>query len=210
MPVRSNSALPSAAMLQDTRNASQITSRIHNGQKRLPLKRMNLRRKTGVASNTLQPSGTPFRGMHCRPCRWGVLLLAMSASEPLIAQPLDCDAYARAYADAHRSGDPTDLYIVDRATQGAVAGGAWRGERGARRGAVAGGALGVLDTLGNNPAGWRGLYDIAYRLCRNNQSSVIHRPSTLGDPSHRPARPHLHAPEPAMPPLPAAPRRPNN
>lgn len=134
----------------------------------------------------------------------------LSAPASLQAQALDCDVYARNYADAHVSGDPTDLHIVDQAMDGAVVGGAWRGDSGARRGAVAGGALGVLDTLGNDPAGWRGLYDLAYRLCRNSQSPVTHRPSTLGDPSYRatPLRPGVH--EPPLPPLPLAPQKPEN
>jgi len=127
-----------------------------------------------------------------------------------LAQALDCDLYARNYADAHVAADPTDLHVVDRAMGGAVAGGAWRGPEGARRGAVAGGALGVLDTLGNYPAGWRGLYDLAYRLCRNSQSPVTHRPSTLGDPSHRPAPPRLRALEPPLPEMQIAPQRPEN
>lgn len=134
----------------------------------------------------------------------------LSAQPILRAQPLDCDLYARNYADAHVSGDPTDLNIVDQAMDGAVVGGAWRGASGARRGAVAGGALGVLDTLGNDPAGWRGLYDLAYRLCSNSQSPVTHRPSTLGDPSYRSAPRRPEALEPPRPSLPLAPQKPDN
>ncbi|MCK7611269.1 hypothetical protein [Roseibium sediminicola] len=138
------------------------------------------------------------------------MLSALTLPGPLLAQPVDCDAYARDYADAHVSGDPTDLKVVDRAMEGAVAGGAWRGQSGARRGAVAGGALGVLDTLGNDPAGWRGLYDLAYRLCRNSQSPAAHRPSTLGDPSYRPATQRPQRAVPPFPAPPAAPRQPDN
>jgi hypothetical protein len=145
-----------------------------------------------------------------RSLRYGIALMAICVSGPLHAQVFDCDSYARAYADAHVSGDPTDLHIVDQAMEGAVAGGAWRGPRGARRGAVAGGALGVLDTLGNNPAGWRGLYDLAFRLCHNSQSPATHRPSTLGDPSYRPALPPRRAAEPPVPAFPVAPRKPEN
>ena len=151
----------------------------------------------------------------CRPakhglglCRSLLLLSTVAGATPALAQPISCEAYARSYADAHVSGDPTDLHIVDQAMEGAVVGGAWRGPRGARRGAVAGGALGVLDTLGNDPAGWRGLYDLAYRLCRQSRSPATHRPDTLGDPSHRPMeryRPGLQPPAPARPPAPLEP-----
>ncbi|WP_269581798.1 hypothetical protein [Roseibium sp. Sym1] len=133
-------------------------------------------------------------------------LSALFMCGPLQAQPVDCAGYARAYADAHVSGDPADLDIVDPAMRGAVVGGAWRGPSGARRGAVAGGVLGVFDSLGNDPAGWRGLYDLAYRLCRNKQSPANHRPSTLGDPSYRPAPSPYR--EPLAPAAPAAPRKP--
>ncbi|GAA0771126.1 hypothetical protein E1180_12110 [Roseibium denhamense] len=133
------------------------------------------------------------------------LFHASSAS----AQPIDCAAYATAYANQHIDPDPTDLPMVDNAMRGAVAGGAWAGESGARRGAIAGGALSVLDDLGSYPAGWRGLYDMAYRLCRQEQSPVTHRPSTLGDPSHMPGRAFDRHTAPAMPPLQLAPPRPN-
>ncbi|MEO9526887.1 hypothetical protein [Roseibium sp.] len=171
------------------------------------------------AATSSQPlelvSGASFSGMPGSSVRAGrftraVLLasiLAMPA--PLHAQAVDCDSYARAYANAHTSSDPTDLDIIDGAMEGAVAGGAWRGHSGARRGAAAGGALAVLDSLGNDPAGWRGLYDMAYRTCRNSQSPVTHRPSTLGDPSYRPARRPDQALEPPMPAVPRAPRKPD-
>ncbi|TYC58630.1 hypothetical protein FMN50_09285 [Rhodobacterales bacterium] len=120
-------------------------------------------------------------------------------------QSTDCETYARSYADAHVTGDPADLSVADGAMRGAVIGEAWQGPGGARRGAVAGGAVSVLDSLGNYPAGWRGLYDMAYRMCRNAQSPVSHRPSTLGDPSYRPS-PQQH--REIVPPLPAPPRSP--
>lgn len=113
--------------------------------------------------------------------------------------PIDCESYARAYADAHTTGDPSDLTIVDGAMRGAVIGGGWRGPSGARRGALAGGALSVLDSIGNYPGGWQGMYDLAYRMCRNGQSGVTHRPKTLGDPTYRP-RPS--SPQELVPPLP--------
>ncbi len=139
-----------------------------------------------------------------------VMLFAVCYAPPAFAQFTDCDAYAKAYADAHINPDQSDLPIVDGAMEGAVAGGAWRGPGGARRGALTGGALAVLDNLGSTPAGWRGLYDLAYRLCRNAQSPVTHRPSTLGDPSYRPALPGSSRPEPLRPMEPLAPSRPNN
>ena len=169
-------------------------------------------------SPALECSRSAFKIRQIRRTKSGLSLLAVSAAAtslmtapgPLHAQALNCDLYARNYADAHVSGDPTDLHIVDQAMEGAVAGGAWRGPSGARRGARAGAALGVLDTLGDYPAGWRGLYDLAYRLCRNSQSPVTHRPTTLGDPSHHPAPPRLRAPEPPLPAIPAVPQRPEN
>jgi hypothetical protein len=143
-------------------------------------------------------------------CSCLVLLASVAVAPiPVLAQAVDCDAYARAYANAHVSADDTDLGIADSAMEGAVAGGAWKGRSGARRGAVAGGALEVLDTLGNTPAGWRGLYDLAYRMCRNRYSPVTHRPLTLGDPSHRPAVPQGRFLEPPVPPAPLAPRKPD-
>ncbi|MEQ8375446.1 MAG: hypothetical protein RID22_20310 [Roseibium aggregatum] len=145
----------------------------------------------------------------------GLLQAAIAASVACLtpeasAQTTNCDTYARAYADAHINPDQSDMPIVDGAMEGAVAGGAWEGPSGARRGALTGGALAVLDNLGSTPAGWRGLYDLAYRLCRNAQSPVTHRPSTLGDPSYRPALPGSGRPEPLRPAGPLAPSRPNN
>jgi len=102
---------------------------------------------------------------------------------PAVPQGPNCDGYARAYADSYRgNGDPTGD-IVAGGMEGAVAGGAWRGPGGARRGARAGGALAVLDNLAAYPGGWQALYDMAYQICRNETSGVTHRPSTLGDPS---------------------------
>ena len=134
-------------------------------------------------------------------------LLAVNLSSRALAGglPVDCETYARAYADAHVTGDPSDLSVVDGAMRGAVVGGGWRGPGGARRGAVAGGALSVLDSIGNYPGGWQGMYDLAYRLCRNGQSSVTHQPKTLGDPSYRPTPSPLQK---TIPPLPLQRREP--
>lgn len=118
---------------------------------------------------------------------------------------VDCETYARSYADAHVTGDPSGLSVADGGMRGAVAGGAWAGPGGAARGAVAGGALSVLDSLGDYPDGWRSLYDMAYGLCRNAQSPVNHRPTTLGDPSYRPSSQQRQE---RIPPLPARPRPP--
>ncbi|QDG77414.1 hypothetical protein [Labrenzia sp. PHM005] len=121
----------------------------------------------------------------------------------VLAQPYNCHAYARAYADAHVNPGGTDLEIYDRGSRGAVVGGIWAGPSGAERGAKIGGALAVLDNLGNYPAGWRSLYDLAYRMCVNEQSSVTHHPTTLGDPTYR-GRPLIkqQAPPPALDPRP--------
>lgn len=121
------------------------------------------------------------------------------------AQPLSCDAYARAYADNHINPDAAGLATVNEAMRGAIAGGAWGGPSGASRGAAAGGALAVFDALGNTPAGWQALYDAAYGMCRSSQSPVAHRPHTLGDPSYHPAentRPRI---APQQHPMPAQP-----
>lgn len=168
-----------------------------------------------------QPADKPLRRL--RPVLTGkparaILLALVLAPTPLAAQnpaapnmhPIDCDAYARSYANAHTSADTTDLPLVDGALEGAVAGGAWKGPDGARRGARAGAALSVLDTLGNYPAGWRGLYDLAFSLCRNQQSPIVHRPSTLGDPSYRPLQPAPGRVEPSRPAGPLEPMKPQN
>ncbi|MEM9635825.1 MAG: hypothetical protein AAGA50_31180 [Pseudomonadota bacterium] len=126
-------------------------------------------------------------------------LIATTSPSSSGGLPIDCESYARAYADAHTTGDPSDLTIVDGAMRGAVIGGGWKGPGGARRGALAGGALSVLDSIGNYPGGWQGMYDLAYRMCRNDQSGVTHRPKTLGDPTYRP-RPS--SPQEIVPPLP--------
>jgi len=152
-----------------------------------------------------------------KPARAALLALVL-APTPLNAQTpaapnmhrIDCDAYARSYANAHTSADPTDVPLVDGALEGAVAGGAWEGPDGARRGARAGAALSVLDTLGNYPAGWRGLYDLAFSLCRNQQSPVNHRPSTLGDPGYRPFQPPPGRLEPIRPVRPLEPMKTDN
>ncbi|WP_116697831.1 hypothetical protein [Labrenzia sp. 011] len=131
------------------------------------------------------------------------ILLTMGTLTAAHAQAVNCDAYARSYADAHTSNDPTGMSVVDGGMRGAVAGGAWEGPGGARRGAVAGGALSVLDNLGNYSGGWQGLYDMAYSTCSNQQSPVNHRPTTLGDPSYRPA------PMPGRRPIPPLPSQPD-
>ncbi len=137
------------------------------------------------------------------------VLLSLGPLSAANAQTVNCDAYAKSYADAHTSNDPTDVPIVDGGMRGAVAGGAWDGPSGARRGAVAGGALTVLDTLGNYPGGWQGLYDLAYNTCSNQQSPVNHRPTTLGDPSYRPAPSPQRRPVPPLPASPGIPFRQN-
>lgn len=158
-----------------------------------------------------------------RPLRFGTPLLRRSLTVPTLFAMLsalhsphqdaraadlltvDCETYARSYADAHVTGDPSGLSVADGGMRGAVAGGAWAGPGGAARGAVVGGALSVLDSLGDYPAGWRSLYDMAYGLCRNAQSPVNHRPTTLGDPSYRPAPAQRRE---IVPPLPSQPRPP--
>lgn len=123
----------------------------------------------------------------------------MAAAGPVHAQPYNCDAYARAYANAHVDPGATGLDIYDKGAQGAVVGGLWDGISGAQRGAAIGGALSVLNTLGNTPSGWHGLYDLAHTMCVSAQSPANHRPRTLGDPSYR-ASP-LDQPQWAVPPL---------
>ncbi|MEP3047909.1 MAG: hypothetical protein ABJL55_19225 [Roseibium sp.] len=130
-------------------------------------------------------------------------------SGPAAAQQQDCHAYATAYANSYVNPDPSDLAVVDNAMRGAVAGGAWQGPSGARRGAIVGGALSVLDDLGSYQGGWQGLYDMAYRQCRNSTSSVTRRPSTLGDPSYRSRPSPLVRPAPPLPPRKLAPLEPN-
>ncbi|MEP1930507.1 MAG: hypothetical protein ABJJ37_04435 [Roseibium sp.] len=130
-------------------------------------------------------------------------------SAPVTAQQQDCHAYAQDYANSYINPDRSDLAVVDNAMRGAVAGGAWQGPGGAQRGAIVGGSLSVLDNLGSYPGGWRGLYDMAYRQCRNATSSVTHRPKTLGDPSYRPYTSPLVRPAPPLPPRKLAPLEPN-
>ncbi|MTH96611.1 hypothetical protein [Roseibium sp. RKSG952] len=133
-------------------------------------------------------------GRRKKPGKWACSGLAgiMIAFAPLAvtasAQVVDCDAYAQNYANSYIGGGGQDLDVVDGAMQGAVAGGAWEGPSGARRGAIAGGALSVLDNLGATPEGWTALYDMAFRICRQETSRVNHHPRSLGDPSvsHRP------------------------
>jgi len=134
-----------------------------------------------------------------------VFLFAPNAVAPAGAQIVDCDAYARSYADAHVSSGPSDLSVADAGMRGAVAGGAWEGPSGAARGAVAGGALSVLNSIGNYSGGWQGMYDLAYNTCINQQSPVNHRPTTLGDPNYHPSPSPLRR---EVPPFPASPRIP--
>jgi hypothetical protein len=169
-------------------------------------------------------TASPFRHrLHKRVLKPAIVVLAALASTGVVssanAQPVNCDAYARSYANAHVNPDPADLNIYENGARGAVAGGIWDGPSGARRGAAIGGALSVLDNLGSYPAGWQSLYDLAYQRCANEQSGVTHRPTTLGDPNYygRPLirgqeppaalepRPELASPPP-MPPA-ASPRR---
>jgi len=97
-----------------------------------------------------------------------------------------CEDYARDYVDAHAgSGDPTGD-MVDEGMRGAVAGGAWAGPGGARRGARAGAALSVLDNLGSTPEGWQSLYDMAYQMCINENSPANYRPDPTVSPNVTP------------------------
>lgn len=159
------------------------------------------RKRNRLVSGLLTGTGLPMSA--------AALFVGLSPTEAADLQGVDCASYARAYADAHVTSDPGDLSVADGGMRGAVIGGAWEGPGGARRGAAAGAALSVLDSLGNYPSGWRGLYDMAYRMCRNSQSSVTHRPTTLGDPSYRPAQPPFGSLEPPAPPLPTAPLPPS-
>jgi len=136
------------------------------------------------------------------------LLLVVTAGQAAHAQPVDCDARARAYANSYLGNGTRDLDILDGAMGGAVAGGEWRGESGARRGARAGAALGVLDNLATYPGGWQGLYDMAYDSCRRETSPVTHRPRSLGDPTYRGTLPSGRYPEPPRPPAPLEPEAP--
>ncbi len=112
-----------------------------------------------------------------------MLPLTVSAASAQVAVTGDsCDAYARNYADAHVGDGDMTGDVVDGGIRGAVAGGAWRGPSGARRGARVGGALGVLDNLGSMPGGWQALYDMAYQICANQSSTANIPPAALGAP----------------------------
>jgi hypothetical protein len=132
-----------------------------------------------------------------------VAIACLTSISEANAQPYNCTEYARAYANAHVDPGVPDLDLYERGARGAVAGGIWDGPGGARRGAAIGGALSVLDNLGNYPAGWRSLYDLAYRMCVNDQSGATHRPRTLGDPTYY-GRPLIRQqePPPALEPVP--------
>jgi len=136
------------------------------------------------------------------------LLVALAGAPVAMAQPVDCDARARAFANSYLGNGTRDLDILDGAMGGAVAGGEWRGERGAQRGARAGAALGVLDNLASYPGGWQGLYDMAYQSCRQENSSITHRPRSLGDPTYRGTFPRGRYPEPQRAPAPLEPQAP--
>lgn len=84
---------------------------------------------------------------------------------PAGAQPADCEAYAIDYANRFIGSGDMVGDAVEGGMKGAVVGGAWRGPSGAKRGAQAGGALGVLNNLGSDPRAWEGLYDMAYQMC---------------------------------------------
>ncbi|GAA0782385.1 hypothetical protein GCM10009077_30330 [Roseibium denhamense] len=98
-----------------------------------------------------------------------VMALAFPAL-PASAQGTDCVLYATDYANARMGSGDVMGDAVSGGMEGAVVGGAWRGQSGARRGAEAGGALGVLDNLGSLPGGWQALYDMAYQICLQQNS----------------------------------------
>ena len=101
--------------------------------------------------------------------------LAAGAVLPAAAQGLDmvCDASARDFANAHAGGGrDMGTSILEGAMSGTVAGGAWAGPSGAERGARAGGALGVLGTMAQDPRVWQALYDSAYRTCLTQRYSA--------------------------------------
>lgn len=107
-------------------------------------------------------------------------LLSLLIASSSHGQSVDCDAYARDYANARTGSGDLVGDAVDGGMRGAVVGGAWAGPRGARRGARAGGALGVLDTLGSMPGGWEALYDMAYQICLNDSSGANVQSGTSG------------------------------
>ncbi|GGB60162.1 hypothetical protein GCM10011316_35250 [Roseibium aquae] len=162
---------------------------------------------------TAFPCHLPPAKLRLRLAAWPPLLLLallpLAGGTSVAAQSIDCDAQARAYADSYLGRGNRDLDILDGAMGGAVAGGEWRGDSGARRGARAGAALEVLDNLATYPGGWQGLYDMAYQECMRRNSPVEHRPRSLGDPAYRPplARP-AYPPVPARPPAPLEPAMP--
>lgn len=108
----------------------------------------------------------------------GLGLAVMAAPSPSLAdsgpEAGACDAQAAAYADRHAAGADLSQGAIAGGIDGAVVGGltgrrpgpdGWS-PHGARRGARAGAALGVLDALGTvDPADWQALYDRAYEAC---------------------------------------------
>ena len=102
--------------------------------------------------------------------RFVALFLFPMLAAPLMsgtaqAQTTDCVLYATDYANAHiGTGDPYGD-AVSGAMTGGAAGLALRGPNGVLRGAEAGAALGVMDSLAAVPGGWGALYDMAYQMC---------------------------------------------
>lgn len=122
---------------------------------------------------TLAPRMTRTAGFACA-------LLSVLIASASHGQSVDCDSYARDYANARTGNGDLVGDVVDGGMRGAVVGGAWAGPGGARRGARAGGALGVLDNLGSMPGGWEALYDMAYQICRNDSSGANVQSGTSG------------------------------
>lgn len=122
---------------------------------------------------TLALQTTRMTGLACTV----LFLLIASAS---YGQSVDCDAYARDYANARTGSGDLLGDVIDGGMRGAVAGGEWAGPGGARRGARTGGALGVLDNLGSMPGGWDALYNMAYQVCQNDSSGAKVQSGTSG------------------------------
>jgi len=100
------------------------------------------------------------------------LTVLAASSTPLPAQDIDCDTYAIDYANRFVGSGDMVGDAVEGGMKGAVVGGAWRGPSGAKRGARAGGALGVLNNIGSDPRAWEGFYDMAYQMCVAQKMAV--------------------------------------
>jgi len=133
-----------------------------------------------IAVKNVNPSGdmedTKMRLTRSSPIVWGLVAAVLWAGVFLApgtsfaARSVQCDNYARDYADRH-SGGGSDVVggALGGAATGALLGGIIGGGGGAAKGAAIGGGVGALGGTAAAGSNWSRAYNRAYDRCMNGE-----------------------------------------